>query len=137
MALPGSLNGTDVFLAVETAPASGTFTQVGGLISNSTSSSNGAIDITCKDSESWRDIMDGQGLQSSDISAECIFSTDTLFQVIKAAWLSKEILNYEIARGLETLAMSAYVTAFNESAPDNDKLTASITLSSSGVVTDS
>ena len=131
-----AINGSDVFLAVETAPASGTFTQVGGLISNSTSGTNAAIDLTCKDSNSWRDLMDGEGLQSMDISAECIFSTDTLFQVVKSSYLAKTILNYEIARGGETISGGFYVTAFNEASPDNDKVTASITLSSSEAVLD-
>jgi len=77
-----AINGSDVFLAVETAPASGTFTQVGGLISNSTSGTNAAIDLTCKDSNSWRDLMTGEGLQSMDISAECIFLLTHYFKLL-------------------------------------------------------
>jgi len=46
------------------------------------------------------------------------------------------MLNYEIARGGETISGGFYVTAFNESSPDNDKVTASITLSSSEAVLD-
>ena len=64
------------------------------------------------------------------------FSTDTLFQVVKSSYLAKTILNYEIARGGETISGGFYTTAFNEASPDNDKVTASITLSSSEAVLD-
>ena len=46
MALTGSINGTDVQLAVESAPASGTFNAIGGLVTNSFTLNNGAIDIS-------------------------------------------------------------------------------------------
>ena len=134
MAIAGALNGTNVVLAIETAIPD-TYEAVGGLISNSTSGTNASIDITNKSSASWREILDGEGLQTMDISAECIFSTDANFALLKAAWLSKTITKFQIARGAEIIAGSFYVTAFNESSPDNDKVTASITMSSSGPVT--
>ena len=134
MSLAGALNGTNVVLAIETAVPD-TYEAIGGLISNSTSGTNAAIDITNKSSASWREIMDAEGLQTMDISAECIFSTEANFALLKAAFNSKTITKFQIARGAEVIAGSFYVTALNESAPDNDKVTASITMSSSGPVT--
>ena len=135
MALTGALNGTDVKLAVESAPASGMFNAVGGLITNSFTLNNGAIDITNKSSASVRDILAGEGLQSLDLSAEVIFSTDTNFKIVKDSALAKTILKYNVARGSEILAVDLYITSFVETSPDNDKHSASISFISSGAIT--
>ena len=135
MALAGVLNGTDVALAVETTPGGGTYAAVGGLVSNSFTANNGAIDLTNKSSASWRDIMASEGLQSVDLSAEIIFSTDTNFAIMKASASAKTILSYQIARGAAIVEGLFYITSWAEAAPDNDKVTVSVSLQSSEAVT--
>ena len=133
--LTGVLNGTDVKLAVETTPGGGTFADVGGLISNSLTANNGAIDITNKTSNSFREILDGEGLQSMDISAEIIFSTDTNFAIMKAGYTAKSNLLYQVARGSEVVEGEFYIASWAESAADNDKVTVSVSLQSNGAWT--
>ena len=132
--LTGVQNGTDVQLAVESAPASGTFNAVGGLVTNSFTLNNGAIDITNKSSASFREVMAGEGLQSLDLSAEVIFSTDANFALVKQSAEDKSILSYQVARGAEVLAVDLYITSFVETSPDNDKHSASISFISSGAI---
>ncbi len=134
MALTGTINGTDVQLAVESAPASGTFNAVGGLVTNSFTLNNGAIDVTNKSSASFREVMAGEGLQTLDLSAEVIFSTDANFAIVKASALAKTILSYQVARGAEVLTVDLYITSFVETSPDNDKHSASISFISSGAI---
>jgi TP901-1 family phage major tail protein len=133
--MSGELNGTAVALAVETVPAGGTFLQVGGLLTNSFTLNNGSIDITNKSNSSWRNLLAGEGLQSVDISAELIFNSDANFTIVRAAAASKAALNYEIDRGGVTMTGAFYITSWAESAPDNDKLTVSVSMQSTGTVT--
>ncbi len=131
MALTGVLNGTDVKLAVETSPGGATFADVGGLVSNALTLNNGAIDITNKSSASFREILAGEGLQSIDLTAEIIFSTDANFAIMKAGADSKAVLNYQIARDAEVIEGGFYITSWAETAADNDKVTVSVSLQSS------
>lgn len=133
--MAGELNGTDVALAVETTPGGAIFADVGGLVTNSFTLNNGGIDITNKSSASWRSLLAGEGLQSAELSAECIFNDDANFAIMKTSALDKTILNYEIDRGGEAIAGAFMITSWAESAPDNDKLTVSISLMSSGPIT--
>lgn len=134
MALTGTFNGTDVALAVETTPGGATFANVGGLTSNSFTANNGAIDLTNKSSASWREIMADEGLQSVDITAEIIYNDDANFNIMKASFSDKSLLNYQIARGSDVLEGLFFINSWAESAPDNDKVTVSVSISSSGPV---
>tara|TARA_R110000796_G_scaffold121137_2_gene235265 strand:- start:207 stop:605 length:399 start_codon:yes stop_codon:yes gene_type:complete len=130
--MAGELNGTDVALAFDIG---GTPTDVGGLVTNSFTLNNGAIDITNKSSASWRELLDGKGLQSAEISAEIIYSSDAAFAAMKTAALAKTLNTCEIARGASVLTGEFMITSYAETAPDNDKLSVSVSLMSSGPVT--
>lgn len=134
--MAGELNGTDVALAVETTPGGATFAAVGGLITNSLTLNNGAIDITNKSSASWRELLDAEGLQTVDLSAEINFNTDANFEIMKASALAKTILNYQIDRGGSVIEGGFMISSWAETAPDNDKLTVSVSLLSSGPITE-
>lgn len=131
--MAGELNGTDVGVAIDTG--AGSFTDIGGITTNSFTLNNGAIDITNKSSGSWRELLDGEGLQSVDMTIEVLFSSDTAFAAVKASASDQSLQSYQVARGTETLEGKFKVTSFAETSPDNDKLTASISLQSSGPVT--
>ena len=79
--------------------------------------------------------MAGEGLQTLDLSAEVIFSTDANFAIIKQSALDKTILSYQVARGSQVLAVSLYITSFVETSPDNDKQSASLSFISNGAIT--
>ena len=131
--MAGELNGTDVGIAIETGP--GAFTDVGGVTTNSFTLNNGAIDITNKSSNSWRELLGGEGLQSVDITFEVVFKSSTSFTAVRTQALAKTLVGYQIARGAVTLTGDFYITSYAETAPDNDKVTASISMQSSGAVT--
>jgi|TARA_R110002153_G_scaffold4163_2_gene19981 predicted secreted protein len=132
--MAGELNGTDVGVALD-SNGNGTFVDLGGIISNSFTLNNGAIDITNKSSASWRELLSGKGLQSAEISIECIFSSDLVFGQIKAISGTKEYKDFRIARGAAIINGEYMVSSFAETAPDNDKLTATFTLMSNGATT--
>lgn len=103
-------------------------------MTNSFTLNNGAIDITNKSSASWRELLGGEGLQSVDISAELLFNSDTAFQAMQSSAATKTIKAYQIARGSSVLEGNFMITSWAETAPDNDKLTVSVSLQSSGAV---
>jgi TP901-1 family phage major tail protein len=129
--MAGELNGTNVFLAVD----NGGVSIVGGLLTNSFTLNNGSIDITNKSNSSWRTLLAGEGLQSVDISGELIFNDSVSFAFMKTSADTKTLETYNIARGSEVMAGTFYITSWAEAAPDNDKLTVSVSLQSSGAVT--
>ena len=133
--MAGELNGTDVKLAVEAVPAGGSYNDIGGLLSNSFTANNSAIDLTNKSSGGFRELMAGEGLQSVDISAEIIFSTEANFAIMKAGYLSQALLLYQIARGAEVIGGAFKIISWAEASPDQDKVVVSVSLQSSGAIT--
>jgi len=132
--MSGELNGTDCLLAIDVAD-NATFVAIGGLTTNGLTLNNTAIDITNKGSASWRELLGGEGLQAMDFTGEMVFSTNSAFDAMKTQALSKTLKAYEIARGSETVTGTFYITSYGETAPDNDKVTATVSLQSSGPVT--
>lgn len=130
----GTIDGTDAGLAVETTPGGGTYADMGGITTNSLTINNGVIDITNKSSAGWREIKAGAGLQAVDISLECIFNDETNFLIMEAANINQSLLGYQYARGGKTFTGTYKIVSWAETSPDNDKLTASISLQSSGEV---
>lgn len=128
----GAKNGTNIFVAVEDTPGGGTFTMIGGQVSHSMTLNNTIIDITNKSSAQFRELLDGQGNQSIDITLELTFNSETSFGLIKASARDKTQLLYNIAYGDETLAVTMQIASWAETSPDSDKLTASVSFQSSG-----
>lgn len=134
MATTGAENGTDCVIAIDVAD-NGTFVSVGGLTTNGLTLNNTPIDITNKSSASWRELLGGEGLQSMDLTGEMVFNTDAGFAALKAAALSKALKEYEVDRGGQTVTGSFMVASWAETSADNDKITATVSLQSSGAIT--
>ena len=136
MALSGVLNGSDVFLRVKVAD--GRWLTIGGQTSHTESKSIAAIDITCKQSGGFRELMEGEGLKTLDVSSELVFSTDEAFDYVKNSLLNGSINTYQAVRGAISGTgstvdeFSAMITSFVETSPDRDKVTANVTFVSSG-----
>jgi len=132
--LDGTLNGTKVFLRVYDDTAKVWYV-IAGEISNATTANNGAIDITSKVSNGFRCIMAEEGLQAYDITAELIFNDAVGFEFVRQSHLNKTIEQYQIVKldAANPVADSyrLYITSWAETAPDNDKLTCSVSMQSS------
>lgn len=131
--MAGELNGTGVGLALDVAD-NDTFVDIGGITTESFTLNNGAIDITNKSSASFREILGNEGLQSLDYTFEAVFSSDAAFLAVKTSALDKTIKDYQLVRGGDTLTFSGYIASYAETSPDNDKLTASVSIVSSGAI---
>lgn len=136
--MAGELNGTDALIALDVAD-NATFVAIGGLTTNGLTLNNTPIDITNKSTASWRTLLGdnttGEGLQSMTITGEMVFTTDSAFAAMKTMALQKTIKALEIDRGGETVTGSFMIASYAETAPDNDKVTCTVTFESSGAIT--
>lgn len=129
---PGTIDGSDVGLAIETAVPD-TYADIGGITTNSMTINNGVIDTTNKSTASWREIMDGAGLQSIDMTLDCVFNSEANFLLMRDANKTQTLTNFQYVRGGETITCLFKIASWAETSPDNEKLTASVSLQSASV----
>ena len=84
MATTGALNGTGVFVAMDTAVPGVTYVSIGGQSSHSLTLNNTIIDITNKSSAQFRELLEGEGNQSLDLTLELTFNSEVTFAALKA-----------------------------------------------------
>lgn len=129
---PGTIDGSDVGLAIETAVPD-TYADIGGITTNSMTINNSVIDTTNKSTASWREIMDGAGLQSIDMTVECVFNSEANFLLMEDAAFTQTLTNFQYVRGGKTITCLFKLASWAETSPDNEKLTASVSLQSASV----
>lgn len=134
--MAGEQNGTNVLVAIEDTDNPGQYLIIGGQTSHTLTLNNNPIDITNKSSNSFRTLLEGEGLQSIDLSLELVYNSDVAYGRLRAAADTKESRNYRILIGSNTVLEGAFMIAtFGETSPDNDKLTNSVSMQSSGQFT--
>lgn len=134
--MAGEQNGTKVFVAIEDEATPGTFNFVGGQTSHTLTLNNSPIDITNKSSQSFRELLEGEGLQSCDLGLELIYNSDDAYKQMRGQAQAKTSKKYQILIGADTVLEGNFMVAtFGETSPDNDKLTNTVALQSTGAFT--
>ncbi len=128
----GTVNGTDIHLRMKIG---GVWVFIGGQKTHTETISNNPIDITNKGSNSFRELMNKQGLQTNDITAEFVFNSDEAFEALDTAAKNKTIEQFQIFRGTKVSELFMKVASVARTAPDNDALTASVSLVSTSAFT--
>ena len=133
MATVGALNGTQVVLQLDVA---GTWETVGGQMTHTASFQTALIEITNKTSAQWRELLDGQGIQSMDLSLEITYTSEATYQSMRGYALDKSFRSYRIAYGASTeyYEFEGQIQSIGDAAPDGDRLTSSLSLQSTGPV---
>lgn len=126
-------NGSKVYLRAYDEVAE-TYEVLVGELNYTSSISTDIIDVTTKSSNSYRDLLAEEGLQTNDINCECIFNTENGFELFRTSSKNKtklkvQIYNSDDETGIEGEYM---VSSFSESSPMDSALTASFTLASTG-----
>lgn len=132
MTTPGAENGTKVLVAIEDPDSPGTFLPIGGQNSHTLTINNNPIDITNKTSASFRELLADEGLQSLDLSLELTYNSETAYQEMRGQVTTKSQTLYQIMIGSTIISGTFMIGTFGETSPDNDKLTNSVALLSSG-----
>lgn len=131
-----ALNGHNVGVAISNSSKLDPFVDIGGVTENSFTLNNTPIEIQSKTTGAWRKILNDKGLQSVDMNVTCVFNSDLGLRRLRNAAKEKENkYRFQIDRGGVLMEGEFYVQNYAESSPDNDKVTATFSLVSSGTVT--
>lgn len=117
----------------ETPPLFGT---VAGMRTTQMSVSGEAVNVTSKDSGSWRELLSGAGTRSVSVSASGIFTGSAAELRVKSHALSGTIDDYELSfESGERLRGRFLVTRLDYSGDYNAERNYALSLESSGPVT--
>ncbi len=115
---------------------SGTMTTVGGMRSTSMTLNDEAVDISNKDSGSFRELLPAGGIQSMSISASGVFTDSTAETTLRAAYGTSTFKSYNIiVPDLGTYAGTFMIASLEYAGEYNGEATYSVTLESSGSIT--
>ena len=115
---------------------SGTMTTVGGMRSTSMTLNDEAVDISNKDSGSFRELLPAGGIQSMSISASGVFTDSTAEQTLRSAYGTSSFKSYNvIVPDLGTYAGTFMIASLEYAGEYNGEATYSVTLESSGSIT--
>lgn len=132
--MAGQLNGTDVQVGFD-FDEDGSYVVIGGAITHSLTLTTSPIVIDSKDKDDWRTLMDGEGLQTFEMSLECVVSTNTIFRQLRNQARLKLPRPTRVIRGGDSIIGRMMVTNFTETYPDSDKGVCSFTLTSTEKLT--
>lgn len=132
MATTGALNGTGIYVAMN---AGAGYVQLGGQNSHSLTLNNGLIDITNKSSASFRELLPDEGIQSLDLTLDMTFNSETTFAALRAAAGTKADYPFQVTMTAGALQFTGLIASFADTSPDGDKLSASVSIQSTGTIT--
>ena len=135
MSTTGAQNGTNVAVAMDVNVPGSNYTMIGGQNSHSLTLNNAIVDITNKSSASFRELLEGPGIQSLDLSLELTFNSEATFASLKSIAGSKAHASFEIDIAGDLIQFVGGVNSFAETSPDGDKLTCTCSIQSSGAFT--
>ena|SRR5579872_1850029 len=125
-----NLKGRLYLLKLATDGSGGT---LAGLRNLSAKINNEMVDITNKDSNGWRTLLDGAGTQSVTLSADGVAADHGTYATVKGYAQNNSINGFQIVGpDGDLIALQAAITSFQEAGAYNKELTFSITLESSG-----
>lgn len=129
----GAQRGKALLLKID---ISGTMTTVGGMRSTSMTLNDEAVDISNKDSGSFRELLPAGGIQSMSISASGVFTDSTAETTLRAAYGTSTFKSYNIiVPDLGTYAGTFMIASLEYAGEYNGEATYSVTLESSGSIT--
>lgn len=132
--MAGELNGHSVGVAVD-GDNNGTYSNLGGVTENSFTLNNTPIEIQSKSTSQWRRLLTEQGLQNVDMSVTVVYSDNNVANVMRSYAKNKtKGPDFQIDRGGQIMQGKFMVQNYQETAPDNDKVTATFNLVSTDTV---
>lgn len=126
--MSGELNGTSVHLRMK---INDIWVYIGGQKTHTESIAHAAIDITSKDSNQFRTLLNSEGLKTDDISSEFVFSSDEAFEALNVSAKDGQIEEFDVIRGSEHSVAFMKVISVARTSADGEAVTAAISLQSS------
>lgn len=118
------------------APASDTYTTVGGLRSTGITMNDESVDVTSKDSNQVRELLAQGGVVSCSISGSGVFTDQPSEEALRASFGAAEFSNFQIIiPSFGTYAGKFMVASIEYAGEHNGEVTYSVTLESSATFT--
>ena len=115
------------------APASDTYTTVGGLRSTGISMNDEAVDVTTKDSSGVRELLANGGIQTCSVSGSGVFTDAASETTLKNAFGGANFANFEVViPDFGTYKGKFMVSSLEYTGEHNGEATYSVTLENSG-----
>ena len=115
------------------APASDTYTTVGGLRSTGISMNDEAVDVTTKDSSGVRELLANGGIQTCSVSGSGVFTDAASETTLKNAFGGANFANFQIILpDFGTYEGKFMVASLEYTGEHNGEATYSVTLENSG-----
>lgn len=125
------INGNLFVLKEGDGEATETFATVAGLRGTSFSINGEAVDVTDKDADGFRQLLDGGGLKTLSITADGTYLTgDAQQDNLEARATDGSIHNYQVTDGTKTIEGAFQVVSYEGDGPMNEGATFSVTLES-------
>ena len=128
----------DKAIAVQAnAPSNSDFSQVGGLRSNNKTFNNTPIDITTQSSNELRELLDGHGIRSLDVSIEGVANDSQIFKDILQDQVAGRLRWFQLFQedsGVR-ITFKAKIVSYAENAPYDDAVGLTLEVQSSGAIT--
>ena len=129
--------GRELRIKVRTSTGPDVFAVVGGIRTESMTINSETVDVTDKDGNGWRELLEGAGITSMSLKGSGVVSDDTVFtDHIMAAVMANTHVVLKIESGLGDVWQGTFAVPSAERAGEyNKEETFSITLESAGAIT--
>ena len=129
--------GRELRIKVRTSTGPDVFTVIGGIRTESMTINSETVDVTDKDGNGWRELLEGAGITSMSLKGSGVVSDDTVFtDHIMAAVMANTHVVLKIESGLGDVWQGTFAVPSAERAGEyNKEETFSITLESAGAIT--
>lgn len=130
--------GRSYLLKVEDSVGAGTYTTIAGLRNVSMTYNNADPDVTTADDSGNQKFLAAAGQRGVTVTAEGIFNDDNAYQLVRNAVRAGSILSYQLVApgdtNAETIQANFSIESLAETGADNESVTFSISIKSSGTV---
>ena len=129
--------GRELRIKVRVSTGPDVFTVIGGIRTESMTINNETVDVTDKDGNGWRELLEGACITSMSLKGSGVVSNDTVFtDHIMAAVMANTHVVLKIESGLGDVWQGTFAVPSAERAGEyNKEETFSITLESAGTIT--
>ena len=129
--------GRELRIKVRTSTGPDVFTVVGGIRTESMTINSETVDVTDKDGNGWRELLEGAGITSMSLKGSGVVSDNAVFtDHIMAAVMANTHVVLKIESGLGDVWQGTFAVPSAERAGEyNKEETFSITLESAGTIT--
>ena len=129
--------GRELRIKVRVSTGPDVFTVIGGIRTESMTINNETVDVTDKDGNGWRELLEGAGITSMSLKGSGVVSDNAVFtDHIMAAVMANTHVVLKIESGLGDVWQGSFAVPSEERAGEyNKEETFSITLESAGTIT--